>query len=359
MPSATVDFVAAAQTFDAQATAGVKGTDLAQTKEFIVGQTATAARWTKTPTPTPTLTANITASFQGFLTQRAQTLAALDALNQTATAAYWTLTSTATVTFTATFTVTPRQLTVTPTPIPPTATPYPTASTNEAWMPISNTFNDGVEMVLVPKGCFNMGSTDFISAIPVSKLCFEQPFWMDRTDVTQAQFKRLDGTAAQPSNFSGDNRPVERITWFEARDYCAQKRSARLPTEAEWEYAARGPDGWVYPWGNSFDAANAVYAGNTSNHTADVGSKPKGASWIGALDMAGNVWQWTNTIYDQSRFPYPYKKDDGRESNENNNRVLRGGSWGSDLTGLRATYRYRVGPDFVNDGVGFRCARSS
>ncbi|MEP7287629.1 MAG: SUMF1/EgtB/PvdO family nonheme iron enzyme [Chloroflexota bacterium] len=352
--SPTVDFVAAANTFDAQSTMAVKATSLAGTQIFIAGQTATATLWTHTPTPTLTLTPNITASFSVFLTQRAATQVMQGYRNQTATATLWTPTPTFTPTHisTATFisTITPISFTFIS-----TVTPIPSQTSNQ-WTPQSQTF-DGVEMMLVPGGCFEMGSDNGNDdEKPVSKICFDKPFWIDKTDVTQAQFKRLGGTVAHSPAFVGDQRPVESITWFEARDFCA-KRGARLPTEAEWEYAARGPDNLIYPWGNRFNDSKVVWKRSASDGTADVGSKPAGASWVGALDMSGNVWQWVSTLYK----PYPYSKNDGRESNSDTitYRSLRGGSWSfTDSDSLQAAYRNADFPSFGNPNYGLRCALS-
>jgi iron(II)-dependent oxidoreductase len=217
-------------------------------------------------------------------------------------------------------------------------------------------------MALVPPGCLMMGSSDGADdEKPVNRQCFDKPFWIDRTEVTQAQFRRFNGKAGRESKWTGDNRPRDSVTWFEARDFCAQ-RGARLPTEAEWEYAARGPDGLEYPWGNSWDSNNAVYSGNSGGQTADAGSRPGGVSWVGALDMSGNVWQWMSSSYKA----YPYDPKDGRESSElarnDQGRVLRGGSWLSTNTDhLRAAHRIRLNPSYAYDvvDVGFRCARSS
>jgi formylglycine-generating enzyme required for sulfatase activity len=239
---------------------------------------------------------------------------------------------------------------------------------NSQWTPQSKTF-DGVVMALVPPGCFLMGTGDadiaalnkqynttwFSHESPQTKICFDRPFWIDKTDVTNGQFRRFNGIAGSDSAWTGDNRPQEHITWFEARDFCTL-RGARLPTEAEWEYAARGPDDLVYPWGNNWNADNAVYERNSGMQTADVGSKPGGASWVGALDMAGNVWQWTSSIY----WPYPYK-DDWRESNTDTifERVLRGGSWFNHLILLRSAGRDQRRPSYMDSlDSGFRCARS-
>lgn len=229
--------------------------------------------------------------------------------------------TTATATFTATNT-----------PLPTTSTPISTIISNQAWSVVTKTFGDGVKMVEVPPGCFQMGMTKedadalnkqygitswFSDSTPPTRVCFTQPFWIDKDDVTNEQFTRLNGQANRPSNWNGNKRPRESITWSEARDFCAS-RGAQLPTEAEWEYAARGPDDWSYPWGNNFNPANTVHIGNSGSQTADVGSKPGGNSWVGATDMAGNVWQWTSTLYKT----YPYQADDGREGNTYSNTQL-------------------------------------
>lgn len=222
------------------------------------------------------------------------------------------------------------------------------------WTPVEHDF-DGVTMVLVPAGCFMMGSdSGYDDEKPVHEQCFDAPFWIDKTEVTQADFARLGGQKANPNYFRGYNLPVESITWFEARDFCIL-RGGRLPTEAEWEYAARGPDSLVYPWGNDFVTENVVYSGNSNGQTAEVGSRPAGASWVGALDMSGNVWEWVSSLYQD----YPYSADYESNSNTSNSRVLRGGSWDDFITDyLRAAYRYWNFTDYWYFLYGFRCARS-
>jgi formylglycine-generating enzyme required for sulfatase activity len=237
----------------------------------------------------------------------------------------------------------------------------PFTGRNADWTPIIREF-DGVPMALVPVGCFMMGSeTGQSDEAPQHEVCIEQPFWIDVTEVTQGQFVAFGGQKANANGFTGDERPVEQITWFEAYDYCVNQRDMRLPTEAEWEFAARGVESWVYPWGNTFDGARVVYNRSSSEGTADAGSRPSGVSWVGAMDMSGNVWEWVNTIYNQDRFPYPYREDDGREDVQDisNLRVLRGGSWNnanSDF--LRAPYRDWLTPDVRFSNGGVRCARS-
>ncbi len=215
------------------------------------------------------------------------------------------------------------------------------------WIPQPTDF-DGVTMMRVPPGCFIMGSVEGdADEKPLTKICFDRPFWIDKYDVTNAQFQQFKGIAAQSSRWNDNNRPRENVTWFEASDFCAL-RGARLPTEAEWEYAARGSQNRTYPWGDSRDFDKFVGGLETEN----VGSKPAGASWAGAMDMAGNVWQWTSSAYT----PYPYNKDDGREGFTVTGRVLRGGAYNS--IDIRSAYRYHLRSNAFGSNIGFRCARS-
>jgi iron(II)-dependent oxidoreductase len=230
---------------------------------------------------------------------------------------------------------------------------------NADWTPVERDF-DGVTMVQVPAGCFQMGSGDGDSdEKPIHEQCFDQPFWIDKYEVTQEQFNRLGGRQENSPWFSGSNRPVESITWFEAGAFC-ELRGVRLPTEAEWEYAARGPESRIYPWGNQWNENNLVWDGNSNRQTADVGSKPAGVSWVGAYDLSGNVWEWTSSLYE----PYPYDAADGREADTGTRtdvrRVLRGGSWDYyDSLDFRAPYRGWDDPNIRLNYFGFRCARSS
>lgn len=294
--------------------------------------TATADAWTDTPTPDDRATA-------------AALLTATQAVgDMTATADAWTDTPTLTPT------LTPLEAAYAQ------AAAYDYTVGNTAWTPVEYTFEDGVTMVLVPPGCFMMGSDGLNDEQPVHEQCFDEPFWIDKTEVTQADFERLGGEKAYANYFDGDLRPVEGVTWFEARDFC-ERRGARLPTEREWEYAARGTEAWMYPWGNEWNENNAVWNRSSEQGTANVGSIEAGRSWAGALDMSGNVWEWVSTVYK----PYPYVSDDGREDmgNRTDARVLRGGSWSTPLpANLRAPNRDRNNPDLGSSYVGFRCARS-
>ncbi len=277
--------------------------------------------------------------------------------------------ATSTIAPSASVTPVPPTLTATATTVPATVTPSPTATlipsfegtailtvtTNNQWKTVMHSF-DGVEMVLVPPGCFTMGSDSGESdEKPKNEQCFATPFWIDRYEVTNEQFAAFVGQAGRKSAWEGANQPRERIYWLEARSFCA-RRGVRLPTEAEWEYAARGPDALNYPWGNRFVADNAVYIGNSNKQTADAGSKPGGASWVGALDMSGNVWEWVSTLYQ----PYPYSPTDGRENGDDakTKRVIRGGGWGDGEQSLSATNRSSLTLSDADSNIGFRCARS-
>lgn len=238
-------------------------------------------------------------------------------------------------------------------------------TSNYDWIPYIEEIN-GIEMVLVPAGCFMMGSTEnqiddaltacndeigncarewFENEGPAHEVCFAKPFWIDLTEVT-------NGYYGSSGRFSGVDRPRETIDWFDASDFC-ENRGGRLPTEAEWEYAARGTDALIYPWGNSWNNVNAVFGADS---TADVGSKPVGASWVGALDMSGNVWEWVADWYDKDYYSLsPELNPTGPSSG--NRRVLRGGSWGINVDShyLRSANRGGANPALTDHGGGFRC----
>lgn len=220
---------------------------------------------------------------------------------------------------------------------------------NTAWQSASNTFN-GVEMVIVPTGCFVMGSDKGRrDEQPTQKICFDHAFWIDRYEVTNGQY-------GSEGPFAGAKKPHTNLTWFEARDFCV-KRGARLPTEAEWEYAARGPDSLLYPWGDKFIPDNLIYDANFNGQLSNIGSRPGGVSWVGADDLAGNAWEWVSSLYR----PYPYQAQDGREdpNDSTNRRVYRGGIGTYITDGASASARFRIDPNAHEWFVGFRCAKDN
>lgn len=185
-------------------------------------------------------------------------------------------------------------------------------------------------------------------------------FWIGRTEVTNAQYIRCveAGVCESPNNSryrnpALANHPVTNVTWSQSRTY-AEWVGGRLPTEAEWEKACRGTDERIYPWETeppTYERANFDYNVGT---TAVVGSYPAGVN--GLYDMAGNVWEWTNSEYRT----YPYNVDDGREDTEGNaDRTLHGGSWFDDVTNVRCANRYRSSPLYNYVSRGFRVAVST
>ena len=217
-------------------------------------------------------------------------------------------------------------------------------------------------MLAVPAGLFLMGSEDPEADAdegPVARIRVEA-FWIDRVEVTNARYAAcVEAGACSPPlgpsfrQASQADHPVSIVSWAQATTYC-RSVGKRLPTEAEWEKAARGADARRFPWGSSFEPGRAN-AGHTAG-TESAGSHPGGASPDGVLDMAGNVWEWTSSLYR----PYPYDPGDGREEPmARGARVNRGGSWYYAPWYARTTYRATADHTYrrIAD-LGFRCASS-
>ncbi len=281
--------------------------------------------------------------------------------------------------------------TVTP---PPTADPTPGPGSTQ----VSD--KDGMTLLYVPAGDFKMGTASSDLSVDTD----EQPqhsvyldaFWIDQTEVTNALFKKfIDATGYQTdadkkgsgwvfdaatkawydtkgtdwqhprgpsSNLNGlTNHPVVQVSWNDAQAYC-HWAERRLPTEAEWEKAAHGPstgsgDDRIYPWGNQLPDQTRLNYNQAVDGTTPVGNYPTGATPYGALDMAGNVWEWVADWYDENYYANsPSRNPAGPTSGDFH--VLRGGSWSYPGSSARVSNRFSDSPyENWDGGGGFRCAR--
>ncbi|MBI9085626.1 MAG: SUMF1/EgtB/PvdO family nonheme iron enzyme [Desulfobacterales bacterium] len=266
----------------------------------------------------------------------------------------------------------------------------------ETWfLPVEPTLG----FVKIPSGEFLMGSDDSDKRAGKDEKPrhpVELPeFYMARYPVTVAQFRAFVQDSGYDvkgpwQKFSGaDNHPVVAVTWHDARAYCQWLTDrlrestdtseplagllrnsgweARLPSEAQWEKAARGGDGRIYPWGNDSDPDRANYDDTGIGGTSQVGSFPKGESLYGCLDMAGNVWEWTRSLWGKDlfnpTFGYPYDPNDSMREDESADdkmrRVLRGGAFNYAVNGVRCAARDRFSPGGRSGGGGFRVVVSS
>jgi formylglycine-generating enzyme required for sulfatase activity len=228
--------------------------------------------------------------------------------------------------------------------------------------PGSATYTDpttGMEFVLVKGGCFQMGDTFGVGQAdekPVHEVCVDD-FYLGKYEVTQGQWQKVMGS--NPSYFQkGDNYPVERVSWDDTQDYLRQLNSKsnktfRLPTEAEWEYAARsGGKKEKYAGGDNVDTV-AWYDSNSGSSTHPVGQKQ--ANGLGLYDLSGNVWEWTGDWYDDKYYAKSPKNNPPGPSG-GSFRVSRGGSWYFRPDFVRSAVRRGDSPDFRYDSLGFRLA---
>jgi formylglycine-generating enzyme required for sulfatase activity len=242
--------------------------------------------------------------------------------------------------------------------------------------------DDGAEMALVPAGEFTIGGQgkavdEDRAEAPAHKLALPA-FLIDKLEVTTTLFCRfLNETGktvdAQGGSYFGlpqylpitqaggqwqpvkgrESFPMTNVTWYGAMAY-AKWAGKRLPTEAEFEKAARGTDGRKFVWGADFNTGLMRFG---QENIGPVGGHPKGATVYGGLDMAGNVWEWTSSLFR----PYPYVATDGREdaANTTERRVARGGSFTGEPYIATTTYRFRPYPEEAYHFLGFRCAKDA
>lgn len=213
----------------------------------------------------------------------------------------------------------------------------------------------GYELVLVPAGEFRMGRAGAGEGpeFPQHRV-YLNAFWMGVTEVTNAQYRALSAKHRSPAGLDGDRQPVVQVSFDEARSWC-MKAGMRLPTEAEWEKAARGTDGRLYAWGNTDDAKRRHWNSdeNAAPCNKPVGSFPSGASPYGCLDISGNVWEWCWDWFGRNYYAKsPAKNPTGPSSSPDNGRVIRGGGAGGPVV----TGRAYGPPDYKDNVTGFRAA---
>ncbi len=251
----------------------------------------------------------------------------------------------------------------------PTEPPTPTATS----IPVEIVDARNIPMRYVPAGEFTMGSDDTgnLDTRPAHTVNVDA-FYIDKYEVTNEMYdacvyavecrRPLEvGSATRSTYFNNPvfaKYPVIFVNWKMAKAYC-EWRGARLPTEAEWEKAARGTDARLYPWGNEKPTCDIANVYGCVADTADVEQFEKGESLYGVIGLAGNVWEWTSSLFE----PYPFNLLDGREDPDAfGERVMRGGGWnlfGGNSGNVRTDTRVGVDPAYYGASVGFRCAISA
>jgi formylglycine-generating enzyme required for sulfatase activity len=222
-------------------------------------------------------------------------------------------------------------------------------------------------MVTIPAGAFTMGSATNPKLAWYEQGVDETPqqlvkvaaYWIDRYEVTQEDYAAFVAATGhrEPRVWNNgqarrDDHPVIDVSWDDADAYC-RWAGRRLPTEAEWEKAARGDDGRIWPWGNEYRRGAAVLQDTAGGDTAPVGSHPDDVSPNGVYDMAGNVMEWTASWYEQYPGSTLARPDFGQKY-----RVLRGGAWTTPpLPFSRAANRHAIAPFWDHPHFGFRCAK--
>jgi sulfatase modifying factor 1 len=228
---------------------------------------------------------------------------------------------------------------------------------------------DGAPLILIPAGPFFMGSeTGQDDERPIHRIELDA-FYIDKYEVTVSRYARFLRAQSpdrpflwkQATEGAQGQKPVIGVDWFDAKEYC-EWVGRRLPSEAEWEKAARGDDQRTYPWGN--ESPTRAHA-NAGQHTwsgydtlETVGSHARGDSPYGVADLAGNVWEWIADWYDQTYYAAsPAKNPRGPKAGPL--RALRGGAWNNDAAVIRATNRAAYAPSARRNDVGFRCAMNA
>lgn len=238
-------------------------------------------------------------------------------------------------------------------------------STQKAIQPSEET------MVEIPAGEFILGSNQGGYNEKPQHVAMLDTYWIDQYEVTYQQYMAfVEATGHRqpgpPSRYArklealrGPNQPVTYVSWSDAADYCEWK-GKRLPTEKEWEKAVRGSDGRTWPWGEGREGYPANFDGEADGYevTAPVGTFSQDKSMYGVYDGAGNVMEWVEDWYVEDIYSRALKPEDIRPQPVSTYKTMRGGGYTSQGVDLRITNRSFIVPDFRDETIGFRCARS-
>ncbi|MCX5814720.1 MAG: formylglycine-generating enzyme family protein [Proteobacteria bacterium] len=231
--------------------------------------------------------------------------------------------------------------------------------------PASSASSPPLELVFVKAGCFDMGDTfsnGHVNEKPVHNACVSD-FYMGKHEVTQGQWKAVMGNNPSRSSSCGDACPVENVSWDDTQEFIKKfnsrdGKSYRLPTEAEWEYAARSGGKKEKYAGISSDSdlgSYAWYTSNSGNKTHPVGQKQPNS--LGLYDMSGNVWEWVQDWYDKDYYSSS-PRNNPKGPSSGSRKVLRGGSWDVNPGDVRASNRGSGFPPYGDVSLGFRVASS-
>jgi formylglycine-generating enzyme required for sulfatase activity len=245
----------------------------------------------------------------------------------------------------------------------------------------------GIRQVWVPAGCFLMGSDPekdpdaYDDEQPQREVCITRGFWLDQFPVTNDAYRAFidaDGYKTERfwspdgwqwvirnkktrprdyEDFTDPNQPRVGVTWYEVDAY-ARWRGGCLPTESEWEYAARGPESLIYPWGDVWDSSRANTRESGIGKTTPVEQYEGGKSWVNAYDLAGNVWEWVADWWDENYYKTNPPKNNPTGPASGEERCLRGGSWGIIPLFSRAACRTGLRPVGEFNDFGFRVVYS-
>jgi formylglycine-generating enzyme required for sulfatase activity len=227
----------------------------------------------------------------------------------------------------------------------------------------------GETLVYVPKGEFTMG--DNVSSDSPVHTVYLDAFWIDQTEVTNKQYKACvdAGMCELPSSTSSsthpsyygnpefDDFPVIHVNWDKANRYCEVWMGGDLPTEAQWEKAARGTDARIYPWGNDLPIMDLLNFANNIGDTTVVKNYPNTTSFYGTYDMAGNVWEWVNDRYGDTYYQSSTSLNNPLGPESGQYRVKRGGAWNYNYDFVRLSSRFKNYQSEADFSIGFRCAR--